>query len=136
VLGVVIVAHGNLSQSYLDVAEQMLGKQRQVECVSYVIGDDMDKVREKIAKAINAVDSSRGVIIVADMFGGVPCNLAISVAQGQKVEVISGMNLTMLLKLFAARDALSTSEAAKEAKQVATKYITILSELLQEAGKP
>ncbi len=133
-LGVVIVGHGNLAQSYLAVAEQMIGGQTQVECVSYNIGDDMETMRDMIAKAIRAVDMSRGVIILADMFGGVPCNLAISVAQGQQVEVLSGMNLAMTLKLFTVREVLSVKDAARESKDVGTKYINILSELMRELG--
>jgi mannose PTS system EIIA component len=135
VLGVVIVSYGNLAHSYLEVAEEMIGKQQYISCVSYFMRDDMETTREEIMKAIKTVDTGRGVIVIADMFGGVPCNLAISVAQGQNVDVLSGMNLTMLLKLLTVRDILSAKEAIHEAKQIGTKYITVLSDLLQELGE-
>jgi mannose PTS system EIIA component len=134
VLGVVIVGHGNLAQSYLAVTEQMIGEQEQAACISYNVGDDMETLRDAIAKAIRTVDMHRGVLILADMFGGVPCNLAISVAQGQHVEVLSGMNLAMVLKIFTVREVLSVKDAAREAKEVGTKYINILSELMKELG--
>ncbi len=131
-LGVVLVAHGELAQTYMSVAEEMIGRQDYVKCVSYNIGDDMESVRESIARAIEAVDRQRGVVIVTDMFGGVPCNLSISVAQSWNVEVMSGMNLAMLLKLLTTRQVLSIKDAVQESKGVAKKYIYVLSEVLEE----
>lgn len=133
-LGVVIVGHGDLAQAFLNAAERMIGEQRYVECISYMVGDDMETVREQIAKATRAVNSGKGVIMLADMFGGVPCNLGISVAQGQQVDVISGMNLAMVLKLFTVREVLSSKEAVQEVLNVGTKYINALSNLMQELG--
>ena len=133
-LGVVIVGHGGLAQAFLDAAERMIGEQRQVECVGYHVGDDMETIRDQIAKATRAVNSGQGVIMLADMFGGVPCNLGISVAQGQHVDVVSGMNLAMVLKLFTVREVLSSKEAVKEVLHVGTKYINALSDLMKELG--
>ncbi len=131
-LGVVLVAHGELPQSFLSVAEQMLGKQQFVECVSYNIGDDLETFRYKIAVGLKQVDRGSGVIILTDMFGGVPSNIGISVGYSQKAEVISGVNLSMLLKLLTIRENLDIQTATAQTKEIGMKYICVLSELLLE----
>lgn len=133
-LGVVIVAHGELPQSFLSVAEQMLGVQRDIECVSYYIGDDLETLRYKIANAVKLVDRGKGVIILTDMFGGVPSNLSIAVGYSQHVEVMSGLNLSMLLKLLTSRESLPVLEAVQQSRDVGVKYIYVLSELLKEGA--
>jgi mannose PTS system EIIA component len=130
VLGVVIVGHGGLPAALRSVIEQMIGVQTALECISYMIGDDMDRLRSSIAAAITQVDSGKGVVMVTDMFGGAPSNVAISVGQGKNVEVISGMNLPMLLKLLTSRDLLSAKECVTEARNMGQKNIYVLSELL------
>ncbi len=132
-LGIVIVAHGELGRAYLDAAEQMMGAQQKVSTVSYNIGDDLEATRELIARAVNDVDTQRGVIIVTDMFGGTPCNLSISVAESRNVDVVSGVNLPMLLKILSTRGVLPLKQVVKEAKQAGLKYINVLSEILAEA---
>lgn len=132
-LGIVIVAHGNLAQAYLDAAEQMMGAQPQITCVMYNIGDDLEETREAIARAVQNVDYQRGVIIMTDMFGGTPCNLSISVAESRNIDVISGLNLAMLLKMLSTRAVLPLSQVVSESKEAGLKYINVLSEILAHA---
>jgi mannose PTS system EIIA component len=134
VLGVVIVGHDILARAFLDASERMIGRQKQIECVPYNVGDDLETVRETLAKAVKEVDSGSGVIILADMFGGVPSNLAISVAHGQNADVISGMNLAMVLRLLTVREVFSLKEAVIETKEVGMRYINTLSDLMKELG--
>ena len=131
-LGIVFVAHGKLPQCFVAVAEQMLGKQPYIECVSYNIGDDLESFRYKIAEALKLVDRGSGIIILTDMFGGVPSNISISVGYSQKAEVISGVNLSMLLKLLTIRENVDISTATLQTKEIGMKYICVLSELLLE----
>jgi mannose PTS system EIIA component len=132
VLGVVIVGHDILARAFLDASERMIGRQKQVECVVYNVGDDLESVRDALGKAVREVDSGSGVVIMADMFGGVTSNLAISVAHGQNADVISGMNLAMLLRLFTVREVFSLKEAVAETKEIGVRYINTLSELMKE----
>lgn len=132
-LGIVLVAHGELPQTFLSVAENMLGKQQYIECVSYDIGDDLETLRYKIASSIKNADNGSGVIVLTDMFGGVPSNIAISVGYSQKTEVISGMNLSMLLKLITIRTSIDLKTAITQTKEIGIKYIYVLSELLTES---
>ncbi len=132
-LGIVLVAHGELPQTFLSVAEKMLGKQQYIECVSYDIGDDLETLRYKIASSIKNADNGSGVIVLTDMFGGVPSNIAISVGYSQKTEVISGMNLSMLLKLITIRTSIDLKTAITQTKEIGIKYIYVLSELLTES---
>jgi PTS system mannose-specific IIA component len=134
VLGVVIVGHDILARAFLDASERMIGRQKQVECITYNVGDDLESVRESVAKAVREVDSGSGVVIMADMFGGVPSNLAISVAHGQNADVISGINLAMLLRLLTVREVFSLKEAVAETKEIGVRYINTLSELMAELG--
>jgi PTS system mannose-specific IIA component len=129
----VLVAHGELPQTFLSVAEKMLGKQQYIECVSYDIGDDLETLRYKIASSIKNADNGSGVIVLTDMFGGVPSNIAISVGYSQKTEVISGMNLSMLLKLITIRTSIDLKTAITQTKEIGIKYIYVLSELLTES---
>ncbi len=128
-----LVAHGELPQTFLSVAEKMLGKQQYIECVSYDIGDDLETLRYKIASSIKNADNGSGVIVLTDMFGGVPSNIAISVGYSQKTEVISGMNLSMLLKLITIRTSIDLKTAITQTKEIGIKYIYVLSELLTES---
>lgn len=130
-LGIVLVAHGSIAESYLHVAEQMMGTQRQIATVNYNVGDDLEKTREAIAYAVNDVDTQRGVIIATDMFGSAPCNLAISVAENRDVDIVSGLNLSMLLKMLSTREVLPLKQVVQEAKKAGIEYINVLSELLE-----
>jgi mannose PTS system EIIA component len=130
-LGLVIVGHGSIAQSFLESAEQMMGAQKQCRAVSFSIGDDLEEARERISSAVNEVDTQRGVIILTDMFGGAPSNLSYSVAENRMVEVIAGMNLAMLLKVLSLRELLPMKKVAQEGKQAALQYINTMSELME-----
>jgi mannose PTS system EIIA component len=132
-LGIVIVAHGELAQSFLNVAEQMLGRQPYVECISYNIGDDLETFRYKIAEASKLVDRGSGVIIFTDMFGGIPSNVSVSVGYSLKIEVIAGFNLGMLLKMLTVREEIDLKTAVHISRDVGVKYTYLLSELLEKA---
>lgn len=116
--------------TFRTVIEQMIGMQSALECVSYMIGDDMERLRTTIANAIAHVDCGHGVVIVTDMFGGAPSNIAISVAQGKNIEVISGVNLPMLIKLLTSRELIAADKCILESRNIGQKNIYILSELL------
>ena len=94
----------------------------------------MEKRRQDIVDAIGAVDGGSGVVLLTDMFGGTPSNLAISLLEKNRVEVIAGINLPMLIKLASIRDTMPLAEAVLEAKQAAQKYISVASEVLGEAA--
>ncbi len=132
-LGIILITHGDLGRAYLEVAEQMLGRQQHAEYVSYTIGEDMETFRERVAHATRSVDQGRGVIMMTDMFGGVPSNLAMSVVYSQYIEVISGLNLNMLLKVLTTREVLSIKETVQEASSAAKKYVYILSDIMESA---
>jgi PTS system mannose-specific IIA component len=131
-LGIVIVAHGELAQSFVNVAEQMLGRQDYIECIGYNIGDDLETFRYKISEATKRVDRGSGVIIFTDMFGGIPSNVSVSVGYSLKIEVISGFNLGMLLKMLTIREDTDLKSAVHLARDIGIKYTYLLSELLEK----
>ena len=90
-IGVVIVSHGNIAKEFLSVAENILGKQDRLATICMEIGDDVEKRREEILMGVREVDSGSGVIILTDMFGGAPSNLAISVLDGHLKEVLASL---------------------------------------------
>ncbi|MES2987281.1 MAG: PTS fructose transporter subunit IIA, partial [Pseudomonadota bacterium] len=96
--------------------------------------DDMESRRADIAEAIKKVDDGKGVIVLSDLFGGTPSNLAISLMEAGKVEVIAGINLPMLIRLGSARKAMKVTEAVAAARDAGRKYITVASEVLGEAA--
>ncbi len=104
VIGIVLVTHGRLANEFLAALEHVVGPQSQVTTISIGPDDDMEQRRLEIEDAIKAVDSGNGVILLTDMFGGTPSNLAISIMKQGKVEVIAGINLPMLIKLASVRE--------------------------------
>lgn len=131
-IGVILVTHGKLAEQFVEAMEHVVGPQKAVATICIGPHDDMESRRAEIAKAIDDVDSGAGVIILTDLFGGTPSNLAISLLDAGRVEVIAGINLPMLIRLAGARkkkDLLSTARAARDAGQ---NYITIASEFLSE----
>ncbi len=133
-IGVVVVSHGKLARELIASAEHVVGPQEHFTSISIEADDDMEARREQIIQTAKACDTGRGVIILTDMFGGTPSNLAISVMPKGKIEVIAGVNLPMLIKLAEVRDSLSLMEAAEVASEAARKYISIASQLLQKRG--
>jgi PTS system mannose-specific IIA component len=131
-IGVVVVSHGKLARELVAAAEHVVGVQENFTSISIEADDDMEARREQIIATAKACDSGMGVIILTDMFGGTPSNLAISVMPKGKIEVIAGANLPMLIKLAEVRgngDLMAAAEAASEAGR---KYISIASLLLEK----
>ena len=129
-IGVVVVSHGRLANEFVAAAEHVLGPQRQMEAVAIGPDDDMERRRSDILDAVKSVDSGSGVVILTDMFGGTPSNLAISLMQAGKVEVIAGINLPMLIRLAGARKSMNVVDAVSAAQTAGRNYITVASEFL------
>ena len=110
--------------------EHIVGPQQQLETISIGPDDDMEQRRADILAAVAAVDKGRGVVVLTDMFGGTPSNLAISVMDDAQIEVIAGINLPMLVKLASARKECSLKQAIEKAKEAGRKYISVASQVL------
>jgi PTS system mannose-specific IIA component len=132
-IGLVIVTHGRLAVEFRAALEHVVGPQSQIETVTIGPDDDVEKRRHEIIEAVKRVDTGDGVVILTDMFGGTPSNLAISVMSRPNVEVLAGINLPMLVKLAKVRDDSPLPEAVAFAQEAGRKYITIASRVL--AGK-
>ncbi|MEY2925949.1 MAG: hypothetical protein RL367_426 [Pseudomonadota bacterium] len=133
-IGLVLVTHGRLAIEFVTAMEHVVGPQHGVAAICIGPDDDMEVRRADIAQAIETVDSGRGVIILTDLFGGTPSNMAISLLQTGKVEVIAGINLPMLIRLESARKSMSVVAAVAAARDAGRKYITVASEVLGEAA--
>jgi PTS system mannose-specific IIA component len=133
-IGLILVTHGNLAKEFVSAMEHVVGPQEAVATVCIEPDDDMEKRRKEIARAIREVDSGDGAIILTDLFGGTPSNLAISLLDAGKVEVIAGINLPMLIRLAGARKAMAVREAVAAARDAGRTYITIASEFLSSVG--
>lgn len=132
-IGMVLVTHGRLAIEFRAAMEHVVGPQKQVETITIGPDDDMDQRRRDIMTAVQAVDSGDGVVILTDMFGGTPSNLAISVMNGGKTEVVAGINLPMLIKLASVRGECDLDRAVIQAQDAGRKYINVASRVL--AGK-
>ncbi len=133
-IGLVLVTHGRLAEEFVVAMEHVVGKQERIAAICIGPEDDMESRRADIATAIASVDSGRGVIVLSDLFGGTPSNLAISLMEAGKVEVIAGINLPMLIRLGSARKSMKVTEAVAAARDAGRKYITVASEVLGEAA--
>jgi PTS system mannose-specific IIA component len=133
-IGLVLVTHGRLAEEFVTAMVHVVGPQEQVATIAIGPDDDMEERRADIAGAIERVDAGRGVIVLTDLFGGTPSNLAISLMQRGHVEVIAGMNLPMLIRLGSARKAMSVVAAVAAAREAGRKYISVASEVLGEAA--
>ena len=129
-IGIVLVTHGSLAEAFVAAAEHVIGKQQAIRAVSIAPDDDMERRREDILSAVNAVDNGAGVIVLTDMFGGTPSNLAISMLSQGRVEVLAGINLPMLIKLLRVRDTKPLATAVTLAQEAGRKYINVASQLL------
>jgi PTS system mannose-specific IIA component len=129
-IGLILVTHGNLAEEFVHAMEHVVGDQSDVATVCIGPNDDMERRRNEIAEAIVKVDTGEGVIILTDLFGGTPSNLAISLMQAGKVEVIAGINLPMLIRLAKARSCMPVRDAVAAARDAGRNYITIASEYL------
>lgn len=131
-IGLILVTHGRLADQFVEAMEHVVGAQSGIATVCIGPHDDMEQRREEIAQAIEEVDVGNGVIILTDLFGGTPSNLAISLLDAGRVEVIAGINLPMLIRLAGARKSMDVHEAVEAAKEAGRNYITVASELLGE----
>lgn len=129
-IGVVVVSHGNLATELVRAAEHVVGTQVAMHAISIGPDDDMAQRREEILAACQKSDAGKGVIILTDMFGGTPSNLAISIMDKGNFEVIAGANLPMLIKLAEVRKTETLARAAFAAQDAARKYIAVVSSLL------
>ncbi|MBX3530541.1 MAG: PTS sugar transporter subunit IIA [Rhizobiaceae bacterium] len=129
-IGLVLVTHGRLAEEFRHAVEHVVGAQKALETVSIGADDDMEKRRQDIIEAVARADTGAGVIILTDMFGGTPSNLAISVMESGRVEVIAGMNLPMLIKLTSVRQSGDMAKALTEAQGAGRKYINVASQVL------
>jgi PTS system mannose-specific IIA component len=135
-IGMILVTHGDLAKHFVDAMQHVVGNQEGVSSVCIGPNDDIEKRRKEISAAIKSVDRGKGVIVLTDLFGGTPSNLAISLLERGNVEVIAGINLPMLIRLAGARKTMSVTEAVSAAKQAGRNYITVASEFLGDDAKP
>ena len=129
-IGMVLVTHGHLATEFRAALEHVVGPQQDIETITIGPEDDMEQRRQDIVEAVATVDSGGGVVLLTDMFGGTPSNLAISVMNGSQVEVVAGINLPMLIKLASVRDATSLEQAVLQAQDAGRKYINVASRVL------
>ena len=133
-IGLVLVTHGQLASQFVAAMEHVVGPQKQVAAICIGPDDDMEQRRRDILDAVANADTGEGVILLTDMFGGTPSNLAISVMDKARVEVIAGVNLPMLIKLASVRETKDLREAVDQAQESGRKYISIASRVLAGDG--
>jgi PTS system mannose-specific IIA component len=131
-IGLVLVTHGQLATEMIAVLEHVVGPQENINSVCIGPDDDMEKRRAEILSSVDAVDSGQGVVVLTDLFGGTPSNLAISIMGHANVEIIAGVNLPMLIKLASARKDKTLEDAVACAQEAGRKYINIASQLLKK----
>lgn len=129
-IGIILVTHGLLADEFVRAMEHVVGKQADIATVCIGPNDDMEARRLEISEAIARVDSGSGAVILTDLFGGTPSNLAISLLERGKTEVVAGINLPMLIRLAGARKELDLAGAAAAARDAGRNYITMASEFL------
>jgi|GEM_PF-9081 len=130
-IGLVIVTHGRLAEEFIAVMEHVVGKQENVAAVCMAPDDDLDQKRQEIEKKVKEVNTGKGVIILTDMFGGTPSNLAIAATSDKSVEALAGINVPMLIKLASVRQTETVQKAAEMAAEAGRKYINAATALLQ-----
>ena len=129
-IGIVVVTHGRLAEEFINATEHVVGPQKSMRAVCIGPEDDMEQRRQDILAAVAAVEAGRGVIVLTDMFGGTPSNLAISIMDQARVEVIAGVNLPMLIKLASVRGKSELAAAVAAGQEAGRKYINVASKLL------
>ncbi len=134
-IGMVLVTHGRLAEELIAALEHVVGSQPNIISICIGPDDDMEQRRQEILESSSKADEGDGVVLLTDMFGGTPSNLAISVMDNANVEIIAGVNLPMLIKLASVRKTETLAEAIESAQEAGRKYINIASKLLsQEEG--
>lgn len=130
-IGLLLVTHGNLALEFKSALEHVVGPQKQLETICIGADDDMEMRRSQIVDAAARADSGKGVIVLTDMFGGTPSNLAISIMGDGNFEVLAGVNLPMLVKLASIRGDMPLADAVIHASEAGRKYISVASQILQ-----
>src|SRR5438270_11714128 len=133
-IGMVLVTHGRLAAEFVTAMEHVVGPQDAVEAICIGPDDDMEERRKDIAEAVARVERGKGVIILTDLFGGTPSNLAISLMKSENVEVIAGVNLPMLIRLEGARKVMPVPAAVAAGREAGRQYLPVASEDLGEAA--
>ena len=131
-IGIVLVTHGRLADELRSALEHVVGPQNQIEAIAIGPDDDIAQRREQIIQSVQQVDSGEGVVVLTDMFGGTPSNLAISVMERGRIEVLAGVNLPMLVKLASIRRDAVRDTAVQAAQDAGRKYINVASRLLSK----
>lgn len=131
-IGMVLVTHGRLALEFAAALEHVVGPQKNIATICIGPDDDMEQRRREIIESVKAADDGRGVVLLTDMFGGTPSNLAISVLDQGRVEVIAGVNLPMLIKLASVRESETLASAVAQAQEAGRKYINVASQLLAD----
>jgi len=134
-IGLVLVTHGRLAEEMVAALEHVVGPQPNIATVCIGPDDDMEKRRLDILSSVEKVDDGSGVVVLTDMFGGTPSNLAISIMDKANVEVIAGVNLPMLIKLVSVRGRETLAEAVASAQEAGRKYINVASRLLTQDNR-
>ncbi|QGM46336.1 PTS sugar transporter subunit IIA [Methylocystis heyeri] len=129
-IGMVLVTHGHLATEFRAALEHVVGPQKQIASISIGPEDDMERRRLDIIEAVKQSDTGDGVVLLTDMFGGTPSNLAISVMNGANVEVLAGVNLPMLIKLASVREGQTLEQAVLQAQDAGRKYVHVASRIL------
>ena len=129
-IGLVLVTHGNLALEFISAMQHVVGPQAQVEGVCIGPEDDMELRRNEILEKVKSVDTGDGVVLLTDMFGGTPSNLALSMMDRANVEILAGINLPMLIKIASLRKEKNMKETVEGAQDAGKKYINIASQLL------
>lgn len=131
-VGIILVTHPHLGEEFLRSAELICGRFNNVATVSIDTKKEVEELRREIAAAIKRVDTGKGVLILTDMFGGTPSNMSLAFLQEGRVEVLTGLNLPMLIKIFNCREGKTLKELAILAKEAGQKNINLASEILQK----
>lgn len=134
-IGIVLVTHGRLAVEFVAALEHVVGPQTQIATVCIGADDDMEARRQDILRSIAEVDTGDGAVLLTDMFGGTPSNLAISVMDRPRIEVVAGVNLPMLIKLASLRQTESLERTVVGAQEAGRKYINVASQLLSDARR-
>lgn len=132
-IGLVLVTHGKIGQEMLEALNGIVGPQEQAMAINIGAQDDMEKCRDAIMTAIKDVNTGAGVVLLTDMFGGTPSNLAIASMPMQQAVVLAGVNLPLLVKLATVRVTMPLLDAAREAEMAGRKYIQLIAETLAPA---
>lgn len=133
-LGLLVITHGQVAKELVASVGRIMGEINNLEAVSIDWNDDVDEATRRIEEARNRVDRGRGVLLLTDMFGGTPTNLALSMLEPGKLEIVTGVNLPMLIKFANLDEELSLPDAARELADQAREAIHVASHLLHATG--